>query len=87
MLPRVAVGNHGRITAMARGSAVRDKCERVLGSVGLGSAAELEAGERDGLITWRDGKRGDKRSRPRRHKLLKRKGSLARATLAKDSNY
>ena len=72
---------------MAQGSAVRDISKGVSGSVGLGSAAGLTAGGRDGLITRRDGKGGTKGSVPRRHKLLKEKGSLARVTLAKDSNY
>ena len=87
MLPRFAVGSHRRVIARAQGSAVRDVGERVSGSVGLGSAAGLTAGEQAGSITRCDGERGTKGLRPRRHKLLKERGSLARATLAKDSNY
>ena len=87
MLPRFENGSHRRVTARAQGSAVRDVGEKGPGSVGLGSAAGLTAGERADRITRCDGERGSKGLGPRRHKLLKERGSLARATLAKDSNY
>ena len=60
MLPRFAVGSHRRVIARAQGSAVRDVGERVSGSVGLGSAAGLTAGEQADRITRRDEKGGQK---------------------------